>query len=229
VSASGPGSITVETSGDGVRQTVEVTDSGPGISPELRGRIFEPFFTTKEVGEGTGLGLSISHGIASAHGGSLALVDAPVGAKFRLTLPAHISRQSSGERADVPHRALVVDDEAPIRRLMTRLLERRGFEVIEAGTGDEAIAIGANHSLSLVICDVGVPGVHGPELYRLLAAANPLLARQFIFITGDATYGDRLASEDVRPPVLTKPFTAADLDAVLAQLGVRAAVGETRT
>ena len=70
-------------------QTVEVTDSGPGISPELRGRIFEPFFTTQEVGEGTGLGLSISLGIASSHGGVLALVDSPSGARFRLTLPAH--------------------------------------------------------------------------------------------------------------------------------------------
>ena len=83
------GTITVETSGSGAVQTVEVTDSGPGIKPELRGRIFEPFFTTREVGEGTGLGLSISLGIASSHGGLLALVDSPAGARFRLTLPAH--------------------------------------------------------------------------------------------------------------------------------------------
>ncbi len=87
--ASGRGTISIRTSGDGHRHSVEVSDDGPGISPELRGRIFEPFFSTKEVGEGTGLGLSISHGIASAHGGALELCDLTRGACFRLTLPAH--------------------------------------------------------------------------------------------------------------------------------------------
>ena len=123
-------------------QTVEVTDSGPGISPDLRGRIFEPFFTTREVGEGTGLGLSISHGIASSHGGALALVESPSGARFRLTLPA--PRPSAACEAAArarPCRALVVDDDEPIRKLIVRLLEKRGYEVSEAETGESALAI----------------------------------------------------------------------------------------
>jgi two-component system sensor histidine kinase HupT/HoxJ len=75
---------------DGDRHVIEVSDDGPGIGPDIRGRIFEPFFTTKDVGQGTGLGLSISHGIAAAHGGSLELCQsAERGACFRLTLPVH--------------------------------------------------------------------------------------------------------------------------------------------
>ena len=111
--------------------------TGPGFGPDLRGRIFEPFFTTKEVGEGTGLGLSISHGIAAAHGGALEIVESEAGACFRLSLPVHHTagplrpRQRDG-RTTVASRALVVDDEEGIRRLLVRLLERRGFEVAEA-------------------------------------------------------------------------------------------------
>ncbi len=88
--AAGPsrgGTITVLTGRCADSVFAEVADDGPGISPELRGRVFEPFFTTKEVGQGTGLGLSLSHGIASAHGGSLALRPSAAGACFRLTLP----------------------------------------------------------------------------------------------------------------------------------------------
>jgi PAS domain S-box-containing protein len=88
-SSAGRGTITIRTTVAARHHCVEVSDDGPGVSPELRGRIFEPFFSTKEVGEGTGLGLSISHGIASAHGGSLELCAGGTGACFRLSLPAH--------------------------------------------------------------------------------------------------------------------------------------------
>ena len=96
-SSSGRGTITIGTGPYGRFCSVEVSDDGPGISPELRGRIFEPFFSTKEVGEGTGLGLSISHGIASAHGGALELCDSPAGACFRLTLPVHAEASAAAQ------------------------------------------------------------------------------------------------------------------------------------
>jgi PAS domain S-box-containing protein len=89
VADSGVGTITIRTAGEGAERVLEVSDDGPGIAPDVRGRVFEPFFTTKEVGAGTGLGLSISHGIAAAHGGALELCSSDIGACFKLTLPAH--------------------------------------------------------------------------------------------------------------------------------------------
>jgi signal transduction histidine kinase len=84
------GVITIRTGCDGDAAFVEVEDDGPGIPADAAGRIFEPFFTTKPVGDGTGLGLSVSLGIAEAHGGTLALLPSPCGARFRLTLPGAV-------------------------------------------------------------------------------------------------------------------------------------------
>jgi len=216
------GTIRIATAPDGAHHIVEVADTGPGVSAELRGRIFEPFFTTKEVGEGTGLGLSISHGIASAHDGSLELRDAGVGACFRLMLPAYQEERtvpSPGEpegAADV-RCALVVDDEEPIRRLLGRLLERRGFEVLEADTGERALELAPTRRFSLVICDIRMPGIDGNELHRRFAEMDPAAARHFVFITGDTTAVQRVSLSG-SAAVLPKPFTAADLDAVLARV-----------
>jgi len=222
-SSAGGGAITIETSGNGILQVVDVTDSGPGISPELRGRIFEPFFTTREVGEGTGLGLSISHGIASAHGGSLALVDSPAGARFRLTLPAHASARlgAADESASAP-RALVVDDDVPIRKLIVRLLEKRGFEVSEAETGEAAMALAHEQRPCIVICDTAVPGMSGFDLYRQLAGRDAAHAPRFLFIRGEKTPSQPGESDIAGVPVLAKPFTASDLEAALVEVGVAA-------
>jgi PAS domain S-box-containing protein len=232
----------------GAYQVVEVADDGPGVGPDLQGRIFEPFFTTKDVGQGTGLGLSISHGIAAAHGGSLELRQSAVGACFRLTLPTHVQAvdvRDNGPIAQVPAPqvhdpgaaapelsaaaegnglcALIVDDEVPIRRLLSRLLLRRGFEVHEAASGDAALAVVRNRPVSVVLCDVRMPGMNGKEFYRQLTAIDPALAGCFVFITGDKNAvkaGEPFA--DV--PLLEKPFTAADLNAVLTRIGIPAAV-----
>jgi PAS domain S-box-containing protein len=214
------GAITVETSGNGLVQSVDVSDNGPGISPELRGRIFEPFFTTREVGEGTGLGLSISHGIASSHGGSLSLVDSPSGARFRLTLPAHADsagRLASSDQATM--RALVVDHDAPIRKLIARLLEKRGFEVVEAETGEAAMAMALDSPPGIVICDTSVPGISGFDLFRQLSAKNGASAPRFLFISGDKNLHPADATLD-GVPLLAKPFTASDLETALVEAGI---------
>jgi two-component system cell cycle sensor histidine kinase/response regulator CckA len=120
-------------------------------------------------------------------------------------------------------RALVVDDESAIRKLLARLLERRGFEVCEAHSGEAALAIAESASVSLVLCDVILPGMSGSHLYRELTIRDPKIARSFVFITGDRSKVH--IDEDVKGlPVLEKPFTAADLNAVLAQIGAPAAV-----
>ena len=220
-STSGTGTITVETMSTGAVQAVEVTDSGPGISPDLRGRIFEPFFTTREVGEGTGLGLSISLGIASAHGGKLALVDSSSGARFRLTLPAHAEAVASGV-AGAGVRALVVDDDAPIRKLIVRLLEKRGYEVSEADTGESAMALALDRRPGIVICDTGVPGMTGFDLYRQLAAKDEAGAPRFLFISGEKTSALPADSDVAGVPILSKPFTATDLETALVEAGIAA-------
>jgi PAS domain S-box-containing protein len=219
------GGIEIRTFTDADRHVVEVHDSGPGISPEMRGRIFEPFFTTKDVGEGTGLGLSISHGIATAHGGVLELRETEAGAKFRLSLPCYQEieeslRDVTGFAPSV-ERALVVDDEVPIRRLLARLLERRGFDVLEAGSSEAALELGTAPSISLVLCDVRMPGINGFELYRRLTAARPSLSRAFLFISGDTSSAEHAMPEFAHVPVLGKPFTAADLDVVIGTMNGR--------
>ena len=221
----GRGTIVVRSMRVGDWQVVEVVDDGPGIRPDLRGRIFEPFFTTKEVGEGTGLGLSISHGIAAAHGGALEACEGASGASgacFRLTLPAHHSSPPVTTRIPLtggaPTRVLVVDDEEPIRRLLARLLAKRGYEVAEATTVDEAVALVQTFKPGLLICDVRMPDGGGVVLHRRLREAYPEIVRRFIFITGDLEAMQPAAPELVDVAVLAKPFTAADLDALLAQM-----------
>jgi two-component system NtrC family sensor kinase len=223
--AGGAGTIRVTTGSARGRHFVEVADTGPGISPDLRGRIFEPFFTTKQVGEGTGLGLSISHGIAHAHGGSLDLLDAERGARFRLTLPPVSELQdgtasSTGSaRGSVPA-ALVVDDEVPIRQLLARLLERRGYAVQTADTSAAALRLAESNHFSLVICDVRMPGLSGIELHRRFQENHGNSPRHFVFMTGDTASVDAIPLSDPQTSILPKPFTAADLDALLAKIGL---------
>jgi len=209
----------MRTESDGTHQMLQVRDDGPGISLELRGRIFEPFFTTKDVGQGTGLGLSISLGIATAHGGSLILCDSVKGACFELRLPVYqtatvIAPRAGGARSC---RVLIVEDEAPIRGLLSRLLARRGHTVAEAACVSDAMALIDRGNVDLVLCDVTLGDESGVDCFRQTQALKPDLAQRFVFVTGDA--GAMGLQPDLRNvQVLAKPFTAADLDRVLAEV-----------
>jgi two-component system NtrC family sensor kinase len=220
--------VTLRTQAEGGMHMVQISDNGPGISAELKGRIFEPFFTTKDVGEGTGLGLSISLGIARAHGGLLELCDPKegTGACFRLSLPAAApvadssGRQAAASQAsgDASRRALVVEDEAPIRQLIVRLLQRRGFEVVEAASRAAAREAVAATAFDVVLCDLRLADGSGAAAVEDKRAVRPDIIRRVIFVTGDAGALSAADREIADLPVLPKPFTSEDLDRALGSL-----------
>jgi CheY-like chemotaxis protein len=113
---------------------------------------------------------------------------------------------------------VVVDDEEPIRRLLARLLAKRGYQVAEATTVDEAVAVVETFKPGLIICDVRMPDGGGIVLHRRLREAHPEIIRGFIFITGDMAAMQAPDPELADAAILAKPFTAADLDALLAQM-----------
>jgi len=188
---------------------IEVSDDGPGIPAAVIGSVFEPFFTTKAAGEGTGLGLATVYGIVKqSDGWIVAHSPAGEGATFRIFLPAYAPRLTVGAPSAGPARRaardlsgagriLLVEDEDRVRDIAARLLRGRGYEVIEARDGEEALALARDNAgrIDLMISDVSMPGVDGPAL---LKAARPYLAAApVMFISGYAQseFSDLLEGE----------------------------------
>jgi len=162
---------------------IAVSDTGTGIAPEIRERLFEPFFTTKELGKGTGLGLSTVHSIAGTHGGFVD-VSSELGRGTRLTvfLPARrevIADPPPPVPALLPRgngeQILVVDDEAPIRNVVRRMLERFGYRVLLADNGAEGLSVYREHrdSIAAVLTDMAMPVMDGAAMIVALRAVNP--------------------------------------------------------
>jgi signal transduction histidine kinase len=162
---------------------LSVSDTGHGMSLETASRIFEPFFTTKEVGKGTGLGLSTALGIVQQCGGTLTVDSKPgMGTVFRAYLPwtaeragaragnGPVESQAAGSAA-----VLLVEDETPLRKLLSQVLKSAGHRVLEAASGEEAIAMSARHSgpIDLLVTDVVMPGMNGPEVAAKLRGRRP--------------------------------------------------------
>ena len=167
---------------------LSVADTGAGMSGETAARAFEPFFTTKPRGKGTGLGLATVYGIVKQHGGFVAVETAPgKGARFEVLLPvapAGAADAAAPEAAPAPARGrgevvLVVDDEPLVRRALARALGSRGYTVLEADGGEEALALlDARGRVDLLLSDVVMPGMRGPELvraFRLRCPGRPAL------------------------------------------------------
>jgi two-component system cell cycle sensor histidine kinase/response regulator CckA len=191
---------------------IEVADNGPGIPPDALAKIFEPFFTTKPVGEGTGLGLATVYGIVKQADGWIHVENQGAGgAAFRIFLPIHVPVAQPLEqpvRAPVKPkpaardlsgagRILFVEDEDAVRGVAARLLRARGYEVIEAADGEEALELAEQHAgeIDLLISDVIMPGLDGPTLLK--KARGFLGDAPVMFISGyaEAEFSDLLEGE----------------------------------
>jgi two-component system NtrC family sensor kinase len=222
---------------DGV--AIDVMDDGPGMSESLAAQVFEPFFTTKAEGEGTGLGLSISQGIVKEHGGRIMLsTEEGRGSTFTVQLP--LSTRAAAPPADLGARApthrlrvLVVDDEPHILHYMRATLEAWGHIPVVASDGEEALAQAAREQFDLIISDLRMPRFGGREFYAALLSQNPAMAARLVFSTGDTVRGDTLTFlESLDRPYLHKPFSLAELRALLAEVvresGSQASPRDTR-
>jgi len=199
---------------------LSVSDTGHGMDEATKAHIFEPFFTTKEVGKGTGLGLATVYGVVKQSGGFIWVDSTPdVGTTFEIYLPQAAGKAISGDTEEKPavirggsETVLVVEDEAGVRELACQFLRVKGYNVLEAKDGPEALAISRGHSgaMHLLLTDMVMPKMSGGDLAAQLKAERPQI--RIVFMSGYSEFsrGDLgKAFPDV--PVLQKPFSPASL------------------
>ena len=200
---------------------VAVRDTGTGMDEATKRAAFEPFFTTKEVGRGTGLGLAVAHGIVTQHGGQIAVEsELGRGSTFSVFLPR---ARGTSPRTTVPlarplaapsrETLLVVEDEDAVRRAVQKNLERLGYHVLVARDGEDALRIAKSRDrIDLLLSDVVMPGIDGPELACQLRARARWTELPVLFVTGYSA--DRLARSGAIGPhdrVLEKPYQLEEL------------------
>ncbi len=207
---------------------IEVEDSGCGMSPEVMAKIFDPFFTTKAVGKGTGLGLASVYGIVQQTGGYIFPDSTPgEGTTFRIYLPRHVP-EADEEVEPAPSAVkkprtrdltgtgcvLLVEDEDAVRQFAVAALRSKGYEVLQAGDGVEAVELMEQHGakVDIVVSDVIMPEMDGPTLMKELRKTDPKL--KFIFVSG---YPDDAFKHNLDPEAdftfLPKPYNLAQLAA----------------
>jgi PAS domain S-box-containing protein len=199
---------------------VEVTDNGTGMDEETRSHLFEPFFTTKEKGRGTGLGLSTSYGIVKQNHGEIEVrSDIGEGSSFSIYLPRideHLTSEELKSPAPAPAKGaetiLLAEDEDGVRHVVTQMLREQGYTVLPANGGAEALRIAQSHSgpLELLVSDVMMPRMSGPELAERLRGLRPEM--RVLFVSG-YTDGEIVRGGELEPGTdfLQKPFTREQL------------------
>jgi two-component system cell cycle sensor histidine kinase/response regulator CckA len=216
----------------GLYVMLAVTDTGHGMDPITRAQIFEPFFTTKEEGKGTGLGLATVYGIVKQSGGGIYVYSEPGhGTTFKVYLPCAGHSAAPAARVDLVGASarrgevvLLAEDRADVRRLAAQVLRRCGYQVLEAESGEAALALAGSHvgPIHALLTDAVMPGMSGKVLAERLRAARP--HTRIIFMSG---YTDDAALErnmvEAGIAFVQKPFTPAGLAAA-----VRSALDEGR-
>ncbi len=207
---------------------IVVSDTGAGMDRDTLQRLFEPFFTTKDKDHGTGLGLATSYGIVHQHGGTIEAFSQPgQGARFTILLPTvgegpvqPIAASQGREHGTTAATILIVEDDPSVRKLAINILSKKGYRVIGSENVHEALALAArpNEPIDLLLTDVVMPGMMGPEVFKKVAARHPNL--KVLYISG-YTYNilaQHGVPEDDRQ-LLPKPFSVKALvdkvDAVL--------------
>jgi CheY-like chemotaxis protein len=202
--------------------SLAVSDTGAGIAPAHMPHIFEPFYTTKDEGKGTGLGLATVYGIVKQSGGFIWVYSEPgLGSTFKIYLPA-ASRSDTVQSARTPEAGcykgtdtlLLVEDEAPVRHAECEFLTRIGYTVLEAENGADALRVAREYagSIHLLVSDVVMPNLGGPQLAQQLAAERPSM--QVLFVSGyaEATILRR-GVVNLQTHFLQKPFSLRTLSA----------------
>lgn len=211
---------------------ITISDNGHGIPEELRDKIFDPFFTTKDVNKGTGIGLSLVHNFIAEINGKIKISsEQGVGTSFQIEIPL-ASQQFSKEEMDskptstrekIQAKVLVVDDEEPIRILLSEILEEFGLTVISASHGKEALELleKSNSEIDLIISDMKMPVMDGPALLKKIRANKSIEQPAFLFFTG----GININFEDKNNPLKSmidgyffKPFDRAKIYQLISDI-----------
>jgi len=207
---------------------LSVRDNGNGIPPEIQERIFEPFFTTKPKGKGTGLGLSTVYGIIRQSEGKLEYESSEgIGTTFTILLPKQdhtaenqfiVSEARVESGNDSSETILVVEDEEAVRKFTTKVLEKSGFNVISAKSGKDALELIKDFdNLDLVLSDVIMPGMSGPELINILHMKWP--ETKVVFMSGYAAQHFEENNINLeKMPLIQKPFKSKDLTGTLREV-----------
>jgi two-component system cell cycle sensor histidine kinase/response regulator CckA len=219
------GSLLITTRNVGHEVMIAVTDTGCGMSEDVKRRVFEPLFTTKALGKGTGLGLSVVERIVEQASGRIEVdSELGVGTTLRVFLPVHAG--SGAPSVEVPHvdargceKVVVVDDDVHVRSSIARALRQRGYDVLEAGSGPAALElmVDQRRRIDLLVTDVVMPGMDGRELASTALRGRPSL--QVLYISGytdDAVLHHGI--ERAHVDLLEKPFHSEALAARIRQM-----------
>jgi PAS domain S-box-containing protein len=229
----GPRTILIAARPDDDRRgvTISISDNGHGIPVHLRNRIFDPFFTTKSHDKGTGIGLSVSRGFIEGNGGRLTLGPhrEGEGACFVLWLPVEdpARGRATGAPSDAAGKdrltghALIIDDEAELADVMADILASRGMRCDIELNGHDALArlLAKPDAYDIILCDIQMPQMDGPTLFRRLKSQQPHLTKQIAFVTGD-TLGSKASQflAEAGCPVIEKPFGPSEVWNIVLQM-----------